>query len=401
MKRVLFVINTLSRAGAEVALVELLKHFSEPEMRIDLLVLTAQGEMRKELPDHVHVLNDTYSMESVFTHEGRRKLKKLLILSALRRANGLRLLPYMIRNAMIMRKKAYRREENLFWRLVSDGAPRSEQTYDLAVAFLEGGATYYVADHVSAKHKAAFVHVDYTMGGYDPAMDRGCYDAFDRIYAVSEETRQGFLAVYPQYTDRTEVFPNMVNQESIRQKSCAVGGFADDFCGIRLLTVGRLTRQKGYEIALRAMELILQKRQDVRWYVIGDGPLKDELKKAKASSEAGEHFVLLGAKENPYPYMKQCDLYVHATRFEGKSIALQEALTLGCAVIVSDVEGNREQVEHGKTGWICGLSPEEIAEAVLILAKDPKLRCRLKETASGIVYSPEEGLANMRKLLES
>lgn len=83
---------------------------------------------------------------------------------------------------------------------------------------------------------------------------------------------------------------------------------------------------------------------------------------------------MLGAVENPYPYYAQADLYVHATRFEGKSIAIQEAQVLGCPVIASDCNGNREQIESGVDGILCKLSPEDIAKCIEELIADPKKR---------------------------
>ena len=85
-------------------------------------------------------------------------------------------------------------------------------------------------------------------------------------------------------------------------------------------------------------------------------------------------FLLLGAVENPYPYYVQTDIYVHATRFEGKSIAIQEAQILGCPVIASDCNGNREQIENGIDGILCSLTPEAIADSIKELIADPKKR---------------------------
>ena len=91
-----------------------------------------------------------------------------------------------------------------------------------------------------------------------------------------------------------------------------------------------------------AMKLLKDQGIKARWYVLGEGELRNKLQQKIDSLGLKEDFLLLGAKENPYPYYKQCDLYVHATRFEGKSIAIQEAQVLGCTILVSDCSGNRE-----------------------------------------------------------
>lgn len=84
---------------------------------------------------------------------------------------------------------------------------------------------------------------------------------------------------------------------------------------------------------------------------------------------------------NPHPYYLQTDLYVHATRFEGKSIAIQEAQTLGCAVIASDCNGNREQITDGSDGMLCELTPCAIAERIETLLKDEEKRKALGRAA--------------------
>ena len=262
--------------------------------------------------------------------------------------------------------------DKLLWKVMSDGADRFNEEYDLAIAYLEGGSTYYVHDHVRAKRKMAFLHVDYERAGYTRELDRNCYKDFAKVFTVSDEVKKSFVHVYPEYESKTMVFHNLINREEILRKAQLPGGFQDEYQGKRILTVGRLTAQKAYEIAIDAMKILKDHGVNVRWYVLGEGELRDKLQDQIDRLGLKEDFLLLGAVENPYPYYAQCDLYVHATRFEGKSIAIQEAQILGCTLLVSDCSGNREQVTQGVDGMMCNLSPEEISSAVEILLKDEK-----------------------------
>ena len=340
-KRTLFVINTLSTAGAEVALLNLLKRFPKDRFSIDLFVLLAQGELVGRIPEGVRLINPTFEATSVLEEDGRRTMKKRALKLGFKNASLFRNLPYLISNGVRMAKREEKRWENLLWRVLSDGAEKSTAHYDLAVAFLEGGAAYYVAEHVSADKKAAVLHVDYGRAGYFPSLDRDCYDSFDRIFSVSEEVRQSFLQVYPELKEKTALLYNIIDQEEIREKAKGEG-FTDEYTGVRILTVGRLTPQKGYDFAIDVLEELKKKGLPVRWYVVGEGPLREALEGQIREKGLEKDFLLLGAKENPYPFMKQCQIYAHLTRFEGKSIAIQEALTLGCACIASDCSGNRE-----------------------------------------------------------
>ena len=145
--------------------------------------------------------------------------------------------------------------------------------------------------------------------------------------------------------------------------------------------MGRLTYQKAFEIAVDAMRLLKDADFKVRWYVLGEGVQRKTLERKIAALGLQEDFILLGAVENPYPYYLQSDVYVHATRFEGRSIAVQEAQTLGCAVVVSNASGNRRQVEQNRDGLLCDLTPKAVSTAVGILLSDKRRRRRLGAAA--------------------
>lgn len=378
MKKVLFVINTLGCAGAETALIELLKSLDEKEYELSLYVLMGQGEMIDKIPENVKLLNDHYCKDSVLSKQGKQAMMKTVWRSFWENGNVFGKFAYIVRTFSAMRRTGKFQPDKILWRVISDGSPRFEETYDLAVAYLEGGSTYYVADHVKAKKKAAFIHIDYENSGYTRGMDRNCFDKMDRIFTVSDEVKKHFLNVYPKYQDKVKVFHNIINQDEIRRKAEEETGFEDHFDGVRLLTVGRLTYQKAYDIAIDAMKLIKDRGYKVRWYILGEGSERPALEKKVKELGLEKEFLMPGAVSNPFPYYKQADIYVHATRFEGKSIAIQEAQTLGCAIIASDCNGNREQIVQEKDGL---LEPESIAEAVISLVKDRDKRIRLGNAA--------------------
>ena len=381
MKKVLFVINTLGCAGAETALMELLKSLDEKEYEISLYVLMGQGEMIDKIPGNVKLLNDHYCKESVLSKQGKQAMIKTVWRTFWKNGDVFGKISYIIRTFSAMRSKGKIQPDKILWRVISDGSPRFEETYDLAVAYLEGGSTYYVAEHVKAKKKAAFIHIDYESSGYTKAMDRNCFDKIDRIFTVSDEVKKHFLNVYPKYQDKVMVFHNIINQDEIRKKAEEGTGFEDHFDGVRLLTVGRLTYQKAYDIAIDAMKLIKDRGYKVRWYILGEGSERPALEKKIKELGLEKEFLMPGAASNPFPYYKQADIYVHATRFEGKSIAIQEAQTLGCAIVASDCNGNREQIIQDEDGLLCQLDPESIAEAVISLAEDKEKRIRLGNAA--------------------
>ena len=384
--RILFVINTLGQAGAETALLSLLQTLArekgEARYEISLYVLTGQGEMVSRLPADVRLLNKKYREESVLTAKGRKYLKKTVLKAMFTRATVVKLFPYLVKNTCAMLGKKRLLPDKLLWRVLSDGGMVLPEEYDLAVSYLEGGAAYFVADHVKAAKKAAFIHVDYEKAGYTRALDKDCYLAFDKIFTVSDEVRETFLKAYPELPDKTEVFHNILNKEEIVRRAEEGEGFTDGFTGMRLLSVGRLTAQKAFEVSVDAMKRLKDAGKNVRWYVLGEGDQRKKLQEQIDVLGLTEDFILYGAVNNPYPFMKQADIYVHASRFEGKSIAIQEAQILGKPMVVSDCSGNREQVCHGRDGLMCGLTPESLAENIMLLLEDEALRGKLGAAAA-------------------
>ncbi len=391
MKKILFTINTLGLAGAEVAMLSLLKQLDPKEYEISLFVLTGQGELRNRVPDYVKILNNTYSECSVLSAEGRKHLMKTVLKALVIKGKAITLFPYLCKHGFQQLKAGKIRADKLLWRVISDGAQRFEEEYDLAVAYLEGAATYYVADHVKAKKKVAFLHVDYSEAGYSRSLDKECYLGLDKVFTVSDEVKDSFLEVYPDCANKTQVFHNILNQDDIREKAKLPGGFQDDYEGFRILTVGRLTQQKAYDISIEAMKLLKEKGIQARWYVLGEGDQRSMLTAQIEQLGLQKEFVLLGAVDNPYPYYTRADLYVHATRFEGKSIAIQEAQTLGCPMVVSDCSGNREQVIQGVDGVLCDLTPEAICTSIMELYENEEKRLLLgREAAKKQLTNPEE-----------
>ncbi|MDF2868973.1 MAG: hypothetical protein K0R05_548 [Anaerocolumna sp.] len=375
-KKLLFVINTMGRAGAETALIELLKKLdSLNEYELSLYAIIPCGELFVRVPKNVRIINKGVNTSSLNSLTGRITIAREVLFSFFYKFTGFKLVGYMIKN--IREQKASGRKlqyDKLLWRLLADGRAATAGEYDLAVAYIEGAAAYYLADKVKAKHKAAFIHIDYQKAGYTPLMDLDCYSRMDNIFVVSNEVGEKFCSVYPQHRKKVRLFRNLLDQDDIREKAVNGVGFTDGFKGIRLVTVGRLHYQKGYDIAIEVLAKLRKDGYNVRWYVIGEGAERRNLEMLTKKYGVEEYFILMGARDNPYPYMKQADLYVHATRFEGKSIAIEEAQILGKTIVASDCTGNREQIESGYDGILVDLSAENLVRELKRILNEPELQ---------------------------
>lgn len=389
-KRILFVINTLGLAGAEVAMMELLSRMQD-RYEVDLYVLTGQGELVDRLPEKVHLLNKRFNSKSVLSGSGRLHLAGTVCRALFTRGTVIKLFPYLVKNFIAMAKARRIQIDKLMWRVLSDGGMHIDKEYDLAIAFLEGGASYFVADHVKAYRKVAFIHIDYTQAGYTRELDKDCYLQFDVLFPIAEEIRDRFQSVYPECADRTYIFHNIINRERIVRLARSQGGFTDDYKGKRILTVGRLTKQKAYPIAIEAMKLLKERGVEAKWYVLGEGSERHALEQLIEEYGLEDDFILLGQIDNPFPYYRQADLYVHATQYEGKSIAIQEAQVLGCAVVASDCTGNREQIVEGEDGMLCELDAADVSRKVGELLADDEKRMKFGKAAArkNVIYEED------------
>lgn len=371
-KKLLFVINTLSRAGAEMALMELLRRLNPEEYDISLFVLMGQGEMVTEVPEYVRICNSDFCPESVLTAAGRKHMVRRVLKAMVSRGTVLRRLPFLVSQVGTMAVRREFQVDKLLWPVLADGAERLDEEFDLAVAYLEGGSAVYTAKHVKAKKKAAFVHTNYLQAGYTRHNDDNCYMAYDQVFAVSKEALEPFYTIYPELRNKVDVFHNILNIERIEKKSREPGGFPETDGALRILSVGRLIQVKAFELCIDAMKLLKDSGIKAEWYVLGEGDQRSFLEARIRENGLEEDFFLMGAVENPYPWFAQCDLYVHCSRYEGKSIAIQEAQILGCAMLVSDCSGNREQVTDGVNGKLCNLSAQEICDGIRELIANPE-----------------------------
>lgn len=384
-KKVLFVINTMGRAGAERCLLHLLKAWEDEAYDISLFSVLGRGELFLEVPSFVRVLNESPQAVSVFDHKARKSFAKEILKGLFRRGNlfrnffsTLRLFGWQVKEKKVNRKW-------LCWKLVSDAAPLLTEEFDLAVGYIQGAATYYTLDHVKAKRKIVFLHNEYDLSGYCPFMDRPYYEKADRIYCVSNHIAEELKKIFPTCEDKIETFYNFTDPDWIKEK--AREGTAPELerqeKGLCLLTAARLEYVKAFDVAIQAMALMKQRGMRAVWYVIGEGTLHHQLEKEIKEAGLDDCFFLLGARENPYPYIAACDIYLQETRFEGFCTSITEAVILGKRVVASDCGGNTEQLSYYGTGVLTKLEPEAIVEGIQRAVKEPEaavdIMCRQRK----------------------
>jgi glycosyltransferase involved in cell wall biosynthesis len=368
-KELLFVIDSLAMAGAEKSLVTLLSMLDLSIFKVDLMLFAHGNKLEELIPKEINVLPPLK-----YTNFTQKKVKENIINSF--SVRGYKMLVSRMKYSAKIRFKKYSNPQKarVFWKSVSGVIEASSKTYDVAISYAQGVPTFYVAEKVKAKKKLAWVNVSYRLTGKDKVFQKKYYDQYDKIVGVSESTKEIFLETFPEYRKKMEVIYDINNPQFISDMADIGDGYEDYFDGVRILTIGRLARQKGYDIALEACKKLKEKGVNFKWYVLGKGPLEEEIRQYVVIHGLTDHFILLGVKANPYPYIKQADIYVQTSKFEGFGLAIAEARMLNVPVVTTNFDAVYNQMVQNKNGLVVDMDSESVSEGIINLINNHNLR---------------------------
>lgn len=274
----------------------------------------------------------------------------------------------------------------------------SDKTYDLAISFLT--PHYFARERVKAKKYAAWIHTDYTALSFDRDTELAMWGKYDAICSVSEQASKSFQTAFPELAGKVQTIENVLPRELIcRQAEESQTDMPSDG-SIVLLSVGRFCDAKNFDNVPDICRHIVADDLDVKWYLIGYGG--DELLIRQKIAEAGmeKRVIILGKKENPYPYMRTCNLYVQPSRYEGKAVTVREAQLLGKPVVITDYATSDSQLEDGVDGVIVPMDNAGCAAGIAALLRDPTLMQQLSENCAKRDYTNSAEVEKIYALME-
>ena len=368
-KNLLFVIDSLHCAGAEKSLISLLSLIDYSKYNVDLQLFGYGGILESLIPDEVNLL-----CPLKYTKFTEMSLKEGIFYS-IKKLNFRMLLSRLQYSIKLRRGKfTHSQLARLFWQSASKSIECNPKKYDIAISYAQGIPTFYVSEKIKADKKFAWVNTSYYLLGEDKMFQKQYYDKYDKIVAVSDSAKDIFLNTFPCYKDKTEIIYDINNYELIYNMSLLGESYTDNFNGLRILTIGRLAKGKRYDIALDACELLKKRGIKFRWYVLGEGVLREEIEKSIESKNLKDNFILLGVKSNPYPYIKNCDIYVQTSEFEGFGLAIAEARMLNKPVVTTRFDAVFNQMVQGKNGLVVDINGKSVANGILKYIDDNNLR---------------------------
>lgn len=389
--KVLFAYNAMNIGGSTTSLLSILNGLDYTKFEVDLLLNTNTGPLLQSVPEKVNLLPQARKYADRKTEYFHRLLSP-------------RYLYHFFRSKQIAKKSGFYIQGAQYreWKDI-DFFRNVDAEYDTAVAFLEGDRCKFVARHIKAKRKIAWVHVNYKDAGFDPQYDRDTMAVFDAIVLVSQDCKAAFDQAFPELSHKTCVVENILATEYIRGRAAQGDCFAVDTDKLNLVTVCRINfRSKGLDRAVVAMDRLKEEGllENVMWYILGDGPDKNTLQDMIRDAGLESHIQPLGEQLNPYCYMGNMDCFFLPSRWEGKPMAVTEAFMMGLPAVVAEYTSAHEQIRHGVDGFVMDNSTEGIYEGLKHIITHPEKLGGWKETVLQTEYSNVQEIAKVEQLID-
>jgi glycosyltransferase involved in cell wall biosynthesis len=393
-KNLLFVIPSLSAGGAERSLINLITQIDFNHYNVDLFMFSHKGIFMDLVPDHVRILPLSESYH--------RFIKPLLpsVSQFLRKRNTRLAYSRIMFSYKSRLSKSVSVNEQEGWKYIARSMDVIDKKYDVAIGFLEKTSIYFCAEKVDAVKKIGWVHNDYDKLGMNPYFDQAYFAKMDHIVTVSEECGHILKQRFPNQQTKVEVIHNIVSPKLINQLADLVQEDVYDRKSgeIVILSIGRLHTQKGFELSIKACKILLDRGFNFQWNIIGEGEERENLTQLIAMEGLEQNIKLLGLKANPYPYLKQADIYVQTSWFEGKAIAIDEAKILSKPIVITNFSTAKDQIKDGVEGLIVDLNVDAIAAGISKLIEDEEARSRLTQYLSGLHLGTEEEIHKVYKI---
>ena len=395
-KKILIVSHAMEIGGAEKALLGLLENIDTKEYQVDLFLLRHEGELLKYIPNNINVLPEIPAY-SVLARPMNDTLKEgHLCLTLARLVGKYKAKVFDKKNQYTQSSVAIEYSHKYTKRFMPAIQPDTQ--YDLAISFLT--PHYFVTEKVNAKCKMAWIHTDYSVVQVDTQSELKMWEEYDYIVSISDDVTRSFLKTFPALKDKIivieNILPNALTEKQAKENVSEV--FESDY--INLLSIGRFTNAKNFDNVPEICKHIIEKSIKVKWYLIGYGGEEALIRKKITEAEMQDYVIILGKKENPYPYIRMCDIYVQPSRYEGKCVAVREAQLLGKPVIITNYVTSGSQLEDGVDGIIVPMDNEGCADHIAEVIKNDELREVLKNNMATRDYTNSKEIEKIYHIIK-
>lgn len=396
MKKVLIVSHAMEIGGAERALIEMLNCFDYDNFDVDLFLYRHQGDWLNEIPSKVNLLPEISQYSCLAVPMGT-VIKKMHLGVAFGRVFG----KYLAN----LYAKTHNHKETIvpieyshkYTKFFLPNINYSVE-YDLVISFL---TPHYVAtEKVRAKKRIAWIHTDYSKLDVNVKSELKMWAKYDYIVSISDECTKGFLTKFPQLRDKIIKVENCLSSKVIIEKSKEYlpSEYSDE--NINILSVGRYSMAKNFDNVPEICKKVREAGYNIKWFLLGYGGCENLIVEKIKEFQMEDYVILLGKRDNPYPYIKNCDIYIQPSRYEGKCVAVREAQILNKPVIITNYATANSQLKDGYDGVIVPMDNEGCAQGIVDVIKNKELQRKLIENTKSVDYTNSSELQKIYDLIK-
>ena len=398
MKKIIIVHSNLEIGGAESSLIGLLQSIDYSRYEVDLLLLEKKGELLKFVPSQVNIIENKQYSNLVLPIKKIIKSGNFTIAFARLKGKLKATYEHKIKKyndlCYITKQYSYKNSMKFF--------DKFEKKYDLGISFID--PHYILTEKINCNIKLGWIHTDFSRIDVNKKIDFEMWDKCDYIVSVSKACKKGFDDKHPNLKQKSIVIENLLSKDFILEQSKAID-VSNEICkkdkSIKnLLSIGRYSEQKNFDNVPEICKYILDNNINIKWYIVGYGGDEGLIRNKIKEFDMQNNVILLGKKENPYPFIKACDIYVQPSRYEGKAVAVREAQILNKPVVITNFETSKSQLKDGFDGVIVPMDNQDCAEGICNLIKDKKLQHKLIENTKITDYTNKQELEKIYALLE-
>lgn len=382
MKKVAILLPWLKMGGTNKVALRFAKELSK-YCDVTLILSSGTGELLSEVPEEVHIYIDEFTdFKTLF----KRDLKHFRF-------------GYLVRDVRYYLKVKIGLDDIDNYRYFANRQRPISGVFDCAVSYHGQSPERLVnlTDRICAEKKVAWIHGEMGFSKRHLSKMQKYYDKLDHFFFVSNATRESFEAVISFDRDRSTVYYNPIDRSEVIERSKDPVREMADHDKVHLLTVGRISSEKGQDMIPKIARSLIDRGYDIEWYLIGDGSMENAVLDLIEKYGVEKEVIMLGVKNNPYCYMRACDIYVQPSYTEGYSTTVCEAAILGKAIIGTEPSGGiKDQITDGVDGIVTDASPEALEAAIVKLIEDTSLRRRFERE---IVKKDFEGKGEIGKFL--
>lgn len=366
MKNIAIISESMLCGGTEKALISMLNSIPKNKYEITLFLFEKKGILLDEIPSWINVK----------CIERPEKSIKEIMIENLKNFNFLKLVKNFINGvaAKYAKSDTYYKQKSIlsFFR-------KNEENFDVAISYYLPTSlqTVYTISHIKADKKIAWIHMDVSKQKKEIKTFKNIFERYDYIACVSQDCLKKFIHIFPKFKNKSILFYNIIDKKNIYKLSNESIAYKDDFDGIRLFSCSRLTLEKQPELAIDIIKKLIENGYNVKWYWAGDGELMNTLKDRVNRENLSENMIFLGAKKNPYNFMKDSDIFIQLSLHESYCLSLAEARLLNKPIVTTNFNAAYEQIKDGYTGIISDSKIDSLYNNIVMLIDNISLREKL------------------------